>query len=258
VDVPTGAHGDAPEGSARYSQLWGPHGANRPHAHQSRAERAADELAAIAKAAPAGTRIGSKDELRRRCAVSVGTFNEAMRITQSRGIITVRPGPGGGVFAAVQSPMVRLGNSVLALDADQTTVAEAVRIRHALEPLLIEDALCHASPADISEMRDILADMAAAANSADPTEFVRANWSLHGRIAAVSPHPVLRSLYISLLEQIESHTLAVLPVSEQKLPDYVSERHALHEAIVDAIDGRDRELALKLVAEHDTDRPNPH
>jgi DNA-binding GntR family transcriptional regulator len=154
--------------------------------------------------------------------------------------------------------MVRLGNSVLALDAEQTTVAEAVRIRRALEPLLIEDALRHASPADISEMRDILGGMAEAASHHDPTGFVRANWSLHGRIAAVSPHPVLRSLYTSLLEQIESHTLAVLPVSEQTLPDYIIERHALHEAIVDAIDGRDRELALKLVADHNTDGPKPH
>ena len=91
------------------------------------------------------------------------TLIEALRIAQSRGVISVRPGPGGGVFAAAQSPMVRLGNSVLALDADETSVAEAVRIRDALDPLLIEDALWYASPADIAEMREILADMASAA-----------------------------------------------------------------------------------------------
>ena len=121
--------------------------------------------------------------------MSVGTFNEALRIAQSRGVVLVRPGPGGGVFAAAQSPMVRLGNSVLALDGDQTSVAEAIRIRDALDPLLIEDALWHASPADIAEMREILAEMAAAADRLDGIGFVHANWSLHARIAAVSPQP---------------------------------------------------------------------
>ena len=207
---------------------------------------------AIAGAASPGERLGSKELLRARCEVSVGTFNEAVRIAQSRGIISVRPGPGGGVFAATQSPMVRLGNSVLALDADQTSVAESVRIRDALDPLLIEDALGHASPADIAEMREILADMAAAADRLDPSAFVHANWALHARIAAVSPHAMLRSLYINLLDHIESHTLAVLPFGEQPLPDYIASRHALHAALVDALEARERDQALVLIARHNT------
>ena len=212
---------------------------------------------AIADAASAGDRLGSKEELRARCGVSVGTFNEAVRIAQSRGLVSVRPGPGGGVFAAVQSAMVRLGNSVLALDASDNSVAEAIRIRDALDPLLIEDALWHASPADIAGMREILADMSAAANRSDPTGFVHANWQLHARIAAVSPHPVLRSLYVSLLDQIESHTLEVLPGSQQPLPDYIAERLALHAAIVDALERRDRAVALRLMAEHNNSNALP-
>ena len=224
----------------------------RPGQRWSRGESAAAQLIAIAETAAAGDRLGSKEELRARCEVSVGTFNEAVRIVQSRGIISVRPGPGGGVFAAAQSPMVRLGNSVLALDSGQTPVAEAVRIRDALDPLLIEDALWHASPADIAELREILAGMSAAAEQHDPTGFVHANWSLHARIAAISPHAVLRSLYVNLLDQIESHTLTVLPGSEQPLPEYIAARHALHTALVDALDSRDRESALTLIAQHNT------
>jgi DNA-binding FadR family transcriptional regulator len=229
----------------------------RPAPRLSRGESAAAQLISIAEAAQPGDRLGSKDELRGRCAVSVCTFNEAVRIAQSRGVVTVRPGPGGGVFAAAQSPMVRLGNSVLALDADQTPVAEAIRIRDALDPLLIDDALWHASPADIAELREILADMAAAAARHDPIGFIHANWSLHARIAAVSPNPMLRSLYVNLLDQIETHTLAVLPAGEQPLPDYIADRHALHAAIIDALDARDREGALRLIAEHNTSNPRP-
>jgi DNA-binding FadR family transcriptional regulator len=224
----------------------------RPGPRLSRGEAAAAQLIALAEAAAPGDRLGSKEELRARCAVSVGTFNEAVRIAQSRGVISVRPGPGGGVFAAEQSPLVRLGNSVLALDGDQTSVAEAVRIRDALEALLIEDALWHASPADIAEMREVLAVMAAAAQRQDGIGFVHANWDLHARIAAVSPHAMLRSLYVTLLDHIESHTLAVLPLGEQPVPEALTERHLLHASLVDALDARDRERALDLVSRHNS------
>jgi DNA-binding FadR family transcriptional regulator len=232
-------------------------GGDRPAIRQSRGERTADELIAIAGAASPGARLGSKDELRLRCGVSVGTFNEAVRIAQSRGVVSVRPGPGGGVFASAPSAMVRLGNSVLALDAADTSVAEAIRIRDALDPLLIEDALWHGSPADIADMREIVADMATAVSRADATAFVHANWQLHARIAAVSPHPVLRSVYLTLLDQVESHTLDVLPGSEQPLPEYIAARHRLHAAIVDALDARDHDLALSLIAEHNTNNALP-
>lgn len=231
--------------------------AARPAPRLSRGEAAASRLIELAEAAAPGDRLGSKEELRARCQVSVGTFNEAVRIAQSRGVISVRPGPGGGVFAAEQSPMVRLGNSVLALDGDHTSVTEAVRIRDALDALLIEDALWHASPADIAEMREILTEMAAAAGRQDATGFVHANWALHARIAAVSPHAMLRSLYVNLLDHIESHTLAVLPLSEEPLPDYMTERHLLHADLVNALDARDRTRALQLIAHHNTSNAQP-
>jgi DNA-binding FadR family transcriptional regulator len=251
----TGSAGDG-RLDAQPSRALDRRGTQSPHARPaprlSRAESTAALLIAVAKAAAPGDRLGQKDELRIRYEVSVGTFNEAVRIAQSRGIISVRPGPGGGVFAAAPSPMVRLGNSVLALDADGTTVAEAVRIRDALDPLLIEDALWYASPADIAELRGILTDMAASVDQRDADRFVRANWALHARIAEVSPHRVLRSLYVSLLDEIESHTLAVLPGGELPLSEYIAKRHALHTAIVDAIADRDRDRALRLMELHNT------
>jgi len=221
-------------------------------ARQSRTDVAASRLAAIAQVAAPGERLGSKDELRTDCGVSVGTFNEAIRLLQARGLITVRPGPGGGLFAAEQSPMVRLGNSVLALDDEQTSVADAVRIRDALDPLLIEDALWHASPADVEAMRRHVGHMSEAVTAENPNAFIRANWALHASIASVSPNVVLRSVYTSLLELIETHTLSVLPVSEQPLPEYIAQRHRLHSDLVEAIANRDAERAQQLITEHNT------
>jgi DNA-binding FadR family transcriptional regulator len=240
VDEPAWRRGDWERAAARAD------GGTR----QTRTELAAARLGAIAAAAMPGDRLGSKEELRGQCGVSVGTFNEAIRLLQARKLVTVRPGPGGGLFAAEPSPMVRLGNSVLALDAEETSVADAVRIREALEPLIIEDALWHASPADLAELRAQVRRMRAAADELDPVAFIRANWGLHARIAALSPNVMLRSLYTSLLDLIESHTLSVLPVSEQPLLEYVAQRYQLHADLVEAIASRDSAQALDLIAEH--------
>ncbi|MFH8802119.1 FadR/GntR family transcriptional regulator [Streptomyces sp. NPDC017936] len=217
-----------------------------------RAEHAADRVAELIESVPPGSRLGTKEELRTLCEVSVGTFNEALRLLQARGLVTVKPGPGGGLFSAEQSPMVRLGNSVLALDAKANDVADAVRIRDALDPLLIEDALWHASPADVAGLRRHITAMEHAVDAADPVAFVHANWRLHAAIAAISPNALLSSLYTHLLELIESHTLSVLPTSDQPLNEYIAHRHVLHRDLVDALDRRDRDEALRLIHEHNT------
>lgn len=219
----------------------------------SRPERAAEEIATLAGALEPGARLGTKDEIRAHCGVSVGTFNEALRLAQQRGIVRVKSGPGGGLFVDHQSPLVRLGNSMLAVDQDAASVADAIRLRDAIDPLLVEDALKHASVKDIAAMRAELRKMSSAADACDGTAFLRANWALHARIAEVSPSPILRPLYLSLLEIAESHLLSVRPAEEQPLPEYIQQRYELHAALVDAIADGDAH-ALDLIAEHNTRR----
>ncbi|MFF5225401.1 FCD domain-containing protein [Dactylosporangium sp. NPDC000521] len=91
-----------------------------------------------------------------------------------------------------------------------------------------------------------LAALAAAADL-DGIAFIHANWALHARIADVTPNAMLRSFYLSLLEIIESHTLAVQPLDDQPLPEHIQSRHDLHAALVDAIAARDEHQALALI-----------
>jgi DNA-binding FadR family transcriptional regulator len=216
----------------------------------TRPEQAAEQLAGLAAGAEPGTRLGTKEELRAQCGVSVGTFNEALRLVQARGLVTVRAGRVGGLFASRQSPLVRLGNSVLAIDDDTTAVADAVRIRDALEPLVVEDAVRHRSTGDTEDMRRGLELMRAAADALDGDEFLRANWALHARMAEISPSVMLRSFYLSLLEMIESRTVSVQSVDEAPLPEYLTSRYRLHEDLVSAIDEQDTRRALSLIRAH--------
>ena len=192
----------------------------------------------------------SETELREWCGVSVGTFNEALRLLQSRGVVAVRPGPRGGLFVAEQSPMVRLGNSVLALDADAASVADAVRIRDALDPLVTMDALAHSSPAAISKYREQVTAMQDATAALDAVGFLHANWRLHALIAEVNPSPMLRSIYTTLLDIVEGHTLAVRAVEEHPLAEVMQERCQLHADLVEAIAARDADEVARLAAAH--------
>jgi DNA-binding FadR family transcriptional regulator len=218
--------------------------------HQTRPEQAAEHLAALAASAEPGDRLGTKEELRAECGVAVGTFNEALRMVQARGLVTVRSGPGGGLFASRQSPMVRLSNSILTVDDDATSVAEAVRLREAMDPLLVEDALKYASDYDIAVLRSQLEQMKIAVGNEDGTAFARADRNLYARIADISPSTILQSFYAMLLDVMESHLLLTRQIDDEHLPDDFHARYELHAALVDAIADHDLRALDLIRAQH--------
>jgi len=56
----------------------------------------------------AGDRIATMEELRAQTGYGRATIGETVRLLAERGSVEVRPGRGGGLFAAPVSPVVRL------------------------------------------------------------------------------------------------------------------------------------------------------
>ncbi|MCP2335757.1 FadR/GntR family transcriptional regulator [Actinomadura rupiterrae] len=218
-----------------------------------RAEEAAARVTELLARLEPGARLGTKEQVRTACGVSVGTFNVTLRLLQERGLVTVRPGPGGGLFApdgSAPAPAARTGTGGDGEVDAQAALADAFRVREAIEPLIIEDALWYGSPADFAELRALTGEMGEAAGRLDGPAYVRAAWRFHARLAAISPGPLLRDCYLRSQEVIEARTPKIMPEGEPE-EGFMRRRHELHAALVDALDARDREAVARLLREHD-------
>lgn len=213
----------------------------------SRARDAADHLEEQLRDVEPNHRIGTKSELQSRLGVAAGTLNEALRLLQERGLVEVKPGPGGGVFTATPDPVVRLGQTFLSVRGRPESVDHAVAVRQALEPLTILEAVRHRSAADVRRLRQRVELVSKAMD--DDEQFLREIWHLHEEIATIGANPILTNMYLGILTLVEDATLGVVPQS--KTMGYKRKRLQVHTAIVDAIEQQDVRAAKRAVAQHE-------
>lgn len=146
--------------------------------------------------------------------------------------------------------LLTFGESVLSVNSDTVIVADAVRIRDALEPLMLRDATRHITANGIHEAREIVTRMSRLVDA--PKEFYCADWDLHRKLAEFSQNEILKRIYLSLLDILRSHVDSVVPTGN--LPSYLYERLAIHARLVDAVAGGDEEqVTAAAQAHHFTD-----
>ncbi len=192
----------------------------------------------------AGTQLGTKADLRERFAVAITTVNEAIRVLEHRGVVRVKPGPGGGVFVAERSSWLALSQLVLGFKHSSTAGAEVLGVRYALEPLIAADAALHHRKRDLAELRRLLKAMGH--HRHDPAGYLRANWAFHRRVARLCQNSFARSLYEGLLDFAESELAGV----QGRGPFDGTENLLTHEELLEAIAARDLERVAAAVARH--------
>lgn len=203
-------------------------------------------LAGMALEVPPSTRLGTKDELREQLGVSVATVSEALRLLEARGMVRLRTGPGGGVFATEPSGKLLLSNLVLGFRGGAMAVRDVLDTREALEPVLGRAAALRRSANDLRQLRKIIREMQV--HLEEPETYLRLNWRLHRRIAESTRNEVLAQIYCSLVRFLEEElTQAMVDASrKQRLVANLE----LHSELVEAIAARDEDRAAKLAAHH--------
>jgi DNA-binding FadR family transcriptional regulator len=190
-----------------------------------------------------GTRIGTRDELRRRYGVAIATLSEAVRLLELRGLVEARPGPGGGIFVAKPSTRVALTHLQLGFKQGTSSYEDCLEVRDALEPLVCGSAARHHSRADIRELRRIVDGMDDYVD--DPAGYFKLNWALHRRVASLCRNAPLRSIYLTLLDYLEA-SLDRAVYEKFDGPESV----AIHRELVEAIDEGEGARLDAAVAAH--------
>lgn len=197
----------------------------------------------------AGDLIGTIDQLKERSGYARSTVAEAIRLLTDRGLAEVRPGRGGGLFATATSPVVRIRHTLLTVDDAPSSVADAVAVREALEPLIDVDAARFRTEADIEAMRRRLAALRSAA-SEDPSRFLGANWALHETIASITPNKTASALYLSMMRFVREHATAIEHDNEGSAHAWFAVRVEVHRELVEAIIAGDVPRVVAATAGH--------
>jgi len=191
-----------------------------------------------------GERLGTKEELRARFGVALATINEALRLLEMRGMLTARPGPGGGVFVAQASARVRLNQFVLAYRWSEATVADHHTVRNALEPLVCREAARHHRGSDIRALDRMLDTMAKHID--EPLTYIHRTLDLHRRIAKLCRNEPLQSIYLTMLDFLEDAAERV----EYERFDAL-DHLARHRELVAAIDEGEGERLERAIEAHE-------
>jgi DNA-binding FadR family transcriptional regulator len=216
------------------------------HSKVSRAESLARvlEQQIVDKSLTAGTRLGTKEDLRTQFRVAPATVNEAVRLLETRGMIEARPGPGGGVFVAAPSTRIKLNHLVLGFKVGDAPFEDCLSVRNALEPLMCVEAAKHCTAKDAKALRAFLKRLEK--NSDDPSEFLKVNWELHRYLARMGKNAPLQTLYLTLLDYVDDGISRVTPDESFDFKDNLRIHRELIEAI---IDGEPKRLD-KAIAQH--------
>jgi DNA-binding FadR family transcriptional regulator len=220
-------------------------------AQGSRAQQIAAEIEAqiLSERIPAGTRLGLRTDLISRFGVSPPVMNEALRILRERDLVTVKPGPHGGVIVDSPPPQVRLGgidvwHQGLTIDPEQLFDA-----RSHLDTLLTTVALQRATPEDIRAMEWALDDMRGARDNA--RAFLDANMRLHLAIARASRIELLASLYESIVSVLSSTMTKATFVQDRH--ELLEHNLQVHADLIIAIREQDTTALQKLLTLHHQD-----
>jgi GntR family transcriptional repressor for pyruvate dehydrogenase complex len=190
-----------------------------------------------------GTKLPAEREMLVQYEVGRGTLRESLRFLEMNGVLTVKPGPGGGPVVAAPDSHDLASTLGLFLELNGTKFGAILDVREVLEPALAGMA---ASLRDEGVVASIGASVEAmAANLRDLDLFLDENERFHELIAAAAANPVFTLLTGSLDRIIDGSRLGT---------DYPLRRRqavlTAHRAIFAAIAEGDAEKASGEMVRH--------
>jgi DNA-binding FadR family transcriptional regulator len=190
-----------------------------------------------------GTRLPPEHEMLEIFRVGRTTLREALRLLETRGVITIRAGRHGGPVVRRPRPADLSESLTLILQFEQSSLADVLVAREALEPVVARLAAERITDEALAVLRSTVDAMLA--NIGDQRVFLRENRIFHSTIAEASGSVVF-SVFNDTLKSIADGAV----VGVEYTP---SRRRAVAQAhleIIEALERRDPLSAESAMREH--------
>jgi DNA-binding FadR family transcriptional regulator len=205
-----------------------------------------------------GHRLGLKSALQEEFGVAGPTIDQALQLLVNDGLISIRRGPGGGVFVARSQPVLRQGSKQLWAH-DIETLVENIELREALTGLLGISA-ARAKLRDADKLRE-LEELAEAIGDGDHSfEIQRLIWRGHRILAELSDSASLRFIYLNLLDAAEALIIQIEFPNSGSGSDREGLRRGAHAGLFRAVAAGDINAAwtfgetVRVVSPHGRDK----
>jgi DNA-binding FadR family transcriptional regulator len=201
-----------------------------------------DEI--VSRKLPEGAPLESEAVMVQRYAVSRASLREALRLLEAQGVLTMKPGPGGGPRVA-RPTALDFGNMVsLHLHLAGTTIRELTAAQILLEPQCAALAAMNRSKDDMKRLDEALI----VAYEMDPhngSDWQRESMHFHDLVMEMANNRTI-GLFARSLKEIFTDRASVgdfHPVDSQAVKNQ-------HQAIAEAIRAKDSEGAYQLMKSH--------
>lgn len=172
-----------------------------------------------------------------------GTLREALRLLEFQGVISLKPGPGGGPVL-MSPPASHLASTLMLLmQLNRAPYQSIVEVRNAVEPMISQLAAKNMTDEHLAELAGTIEAMRGDLNDRDL--FLESNKSFHDIIAWSSGNVLFAYLVDSLLGILDGTVIGI---------DYPRHRRVAivkaHEEIYAALARRDAEASEQRMREH--------
>lgn len=190
-----------------------------------------------------GDRLPPEKAMLEQYQIGRGTLRESLRYLELQGLISLKPGPGGG--PVVESPTsTGLATSIsLLLQLESAPYRNIVEARGSLEPAMSRLAATRISDADLAALKDNLDRMLAGID--DSETFAATNQEFHDIVAKSSGNALFAHLIDALTGILDGTSIGVeYPTPRRRAV------HQAHSRIYEALAAHDAALAAEAMNEH--------
>lgn len=188
------------------------------------------------------SKLPSERELAAHYDVSRNVVREALTELRVKGLVTIKPGK--GVYVTRPNEEIVTESLQRVLRSNEVTLENILDVREKLEILIIEKAVEHAQSKCINELKQIYDRMEDKKHAV--FKFIESDADFHLRLAKSTQNKALYVLIHSFFDLTERELFKITTYTPSSVHD--AQRH--HALLIEAIEMKDKELAVSVIKEH--------